>query len=253
MRGAGGAFRPEQAESCRGRLGSSQRSARGRLLLPPAHGSSELHRRPPPWAPRLHGGGRGGGGTGAPRSGLRSRPRQARLLQPLAALGAGLPQRAEPEPPVPPPLLRPAPRAPPLAAPPLGPGVGSAPRGRSSRARHRQLSPPPHRALGPRSPRLSSPRAGAAGTATLGVLSAVAASRIAPRQGKATRPASWGGTAVRPVSTIKSRLSGRLRGLSEKVMYADRLAHSRHSIHYNRYTAGNGGCQSLMKQKGLNH
>lgn len=56
------------------------------------------------------------------------RLRQARLLQTLAALGAGLPRRAEPEPPVPPPLLRPAPRAPPLAAPPLGPAPGR-PRG----------------------------------------------------------------------------------------------------------------------------
>lgn len=227
LRGADGASWPElagggrAAGSSRGWLGSGPRSARGRLPLPPAPSSSEFHRRPPPAprAPRLDGWQEGAAAAAAARGPLAPdfapRLSRARLLQTLAALGAGLPRRAEPEPPVPPPLLRPAPRAPPLAAPPLGPGAGSAPRGRSPRARHRQLSLPP-RASGPGSPRLPAPRAGAAGTATLLALPAVAASNIAPRQGKATRPAAWGWTETRPVSGAKNGLSGRCEGLPTK-------------------------------------
>lgn len=118
-----------------GWLGSGPRSARGRLPLPPAHGSSELHRRPSPaprapWLNECREGAAAAPGPQAPD--LAPRLRRARLRQTLAALGAGLPRRAEPEQPVPPPLLRSAPRAPPLVAPPLGlapglPGRGAVP------------------------------------------------------------------------------------------------------------------------------
>ena len=159
VRGAGRAARGRRrlpagargpAESARGWLGSGPRSARGRLPLPPARRSSELHRRPAPAprAPWLDGWREGAAAAqGALAPDFAPGLSRARLLQTLAALGAGLPRRAEPEPPVPPPLLRPAPRAPPLAAPSLGPGAGSAPRARSPRAQLRQLSFPPR--LGP--------------------------------------------------------------------------------------------------------
>lgn len=195
LHGADGASWPELAGGRPGRprdwLGSGPRSARGRLPLPPAHSSSELHRRPAPRTPWLDGWREGAAaepGPLAPDFAPRLRP--ARLLQTLAALGAGLPRPAEPEPRVPPPLLRPAPRAPPLVAPPLGPIAGSAPRGRRPRARHRQLSLPPR--LRASVPRLPSWRTGAAETATVRALPVAVASSIEQRQGKATRPAARG-------------------------------------------------------------
>lgn len=122
LAGAGGRRR-----SGRGCLGSGPRSARGRLPLPPAQSSSELHQRPSPaprarWLDGWQEGAAAAPGPLAPH--FAPRLRGARLLQTLSALGAGLPRCAEPEPPVPPPLLRPAPRAPPLIAPPLHPAPG---------------------------------------------------------------------------------------------------------------------------------
>lgn len=162
LAGAGG-----RRGSARGWLGSGPRSARGRLPLPPAPSSSELHQRPSPapratWLKACRDGAAAAPGTLAPD--CAPRLRRARLLQTPAALGAGLPPRgAGAAGAAAPPPSRPA--RPASRSPSSRPGAGSAWRGRSPWAQHRQLSlsPSPQPgapALGPQAAFLADGRGG---------------------------------------------------------------------------------------------
>lgn len=156
LHGADGASWPELAGRRPGRprdwLGSGPRSARGRLPLPPAHSSSELHRRPAPRTPWLDRCGRGRRQnlgpwprTSLPDCAQRASSRRSQLSErdflgpPSRSRGCHRPSSVPP--------LAPRPSPPLLSAPAPGPPRGGAVPGRDIGS-----CCSPHRGSGPRSP-----------------------------------------------------------------------------------------------------